>query len=364
MGKKIIPTEIQLAKINEMAGKGCAITHIAEEVLIDRSAIKRILTEYKIELKQSASNNKGKKYEWTKEREDKLKAMYEDAKIKLDDIVDEFKISEGAIVKKAKELRISKKRDFYEWSSHKLRKLKELYNDKDLTMPNIAELMETTEAVIRNKAKEQRLVKAETDLFSIDDINYIKRNKDVKTETEIAEHLGRSLVSIRLQLSKAGIAVYHSRRIEMPDTEEFRKDIGDPMMSGAVLARKYKVGAGVITRWRKELFGTFKTMIDTWRCKTTAEIEFEEILEELDLAYIFHKEILGWTTDFYLGSKTIVEVYSSYHHKLDKVAKKDERAIKELSEAGYKVITVWDYELKHREEIKHKILANFRGLPS
>lgn len=360
MPRKIIPNENQLTVIKSLAKKGCSMSHIAEEVMIDRSAIKRILTEYNIKVKNTSKSNMGKKYNWTEEKEKKLREMYLNENIFLNDICKEFKLSESAIVKKAKQLGISKKRDYFNWTCDSLRKLKAYLNNEDLTMPNIAFLLNITEPVIRGKMKELNLKKVKTRLFTIDEVHYIKRNKDIKSDIEIANDLNRSIESVKIQLLKSGKVIKNSRRKEMPESEEFKKDIGDPMLSDSVLSRKYSVSAAVIKRWRKELFGTFKTMVDTWRCKTTSEIDFEEILEELDLAYIFHKKILGWNTDFYLGNKLIIEIYSSYYHKkIDKVKKKDERALKELRSKGYTVITIWDYELTNKDNVKKIVLENY-----
>lgn len=357
--KKIIPNKLQLQMIKDFASKGYAITHIAEEVSIDRSAIKRILNEYNIELIKTSTNKKGAKIIWTPEMEEELRSMYSNSKITLDDMVKSFNMSESSIVKKARSLGMNKVKDIFDWSSHKIRLLKKHYASEDYTVVSIAELFETTEAVIRSKAKQLGLSKIKNKPYSDEEVAWMVKNKEAKSLEEIATILGRSKDAIKIKLVKLGEIETINRRKVMPNTEEFKLDIGNPMHSNAVLSRKYGVSSTTISNWRKQLFGNFKIMVDTWRCKTTSEMDFEDILEELDLAYIYQKEILGWRIDFYLGMKTIVEIYGSYHHKLEKVKLKDERAINQLKEAGYNVIVIWDYELKNKEKIKQLIQTEF-----
>ena len=100
-------------------------------------------------------------------------------------------------------------------------------------------------------------------------------------------------------------------------------------------------------------------MTDTYLCKSTSELKTEEILEEMDLAFIYEKKILNWKVDYYLGLKTIIEVQGEYWHNLDKVKEKDERKFKELRNNGYKIIEIWENELSNKDKIKAKILSNF-----
>lgn len=361
MGIKRIPTEKELQKIRDMASKGCARTHIAEELCMDRSTIYRILKEYDIELKPSALNKKGSKIKWNLEKENRFREMYADPNIKLDDIVNEFGISKKSVSVKARDLGIEKEVKIFEWTSHKLRILKECYKSEDYTVQDVADLIDATEPIVRNKAKELGLSKQKFKNYTPDEEQWMIDNKDTISIEDMAIKLCRSESAIKLKLKKLGAIVSVSRRKAMPETDEFKQDIGNPMLSNAVLARKYKVSDTTISSWRKRLFGSFKTMVDTWRCKSTAEMDLEEILEELDFAYIYQKEILGWKVDFYLGFKTVIEVQGSHwHDEIEKVIEKDNRKFSELRKAGYTVIEIWDYDLKDKERVKEYIVENFR----
>lgn len=353
MGVKRIPTEQELQKIRTMASQGCARTHIAEELCMDRSTIYRILSEYNIELKPSPVNKKGSKINWNKKNTEKFIEMYANANVTLDDICNEFGISKKSVSVKARDLCLEKEVKHFKWTSHKIRILKECYKSEDFTISDIAQLIDTTEPIVYSKAKELNLSKQRYKNYAEEEIDWLCENKDKLTIKEMAEYLNRSENAIRFKLVKLGESVRISRRIAMPDTEDFKQDIGDPMLSNAVLARKYGVCDTTINKWRKRLYGDFKTMVDTWRCKTTAELDMENILEEMDLAYIYQKVILGWKVDFYLGFKIIVEVQGSHwHDEIEKVIEKDKRKFSELQKAGYTVIKIWDYDLKDKDKVK------------
>lgn len=122
----------------------------------------------------------------------------------------------------------------------------------------------------------------------------------------------------------------------------------------------YNVSSGVVAKWRKQRFGDFKTMINTWLHKSSAEIEFESILEELDITAEYQKKIDNWKVDYYLGSKIIVEIQGSHwHDELEKVIEKDIRKFNELQSMGYITVAILDEELKDRETVKEKVLSTF-----
>ena len=50
------------------------------------------------------------------------------------------------------------------------------------------------------------------------------------------------------------------------------------------------------------------------------------------------------------------------NNDLEKVIEKDQRKFDELRQAGYKIIEIWDYELKDKENIKNNIAKIF-GFP-
>ena len=103
-------------------------------------------------------------------------------------------------------------------------------------------------------------------------------------------------------------------------------------------------------------------MTDTFLCKSVPEMKVEEILEDLDLAYMYEKQIMNWKVDYYLGNKTIIEVQGEYWHSLNKVKEKDKRKFTELKNNGYTIIEIWENEVDNIDLIKTRIL-NKMGLP-
>ena len=326
MPKKFIPTQQQLNKINKLANEGKAMTHIAEEMCLDRSVIKRMLTEYNIELKPSSMNKKGKKFEWTSTKLRELKAMYKSEDFDLNDITEYFQISESTIVKKAKELKLNK----------------------------------------TNKR-----------FFSKEEEKWLKEHSEEYTLKELSEKLGKNNWVIGKFLTSIGILKRKGKSgggsvCCMPQTDEFKEDIKNPAYSHTYLARKYKVSDCTIRNWRKKLFGDFKTMVNTYLCKTSLELDFENILNELNLVFEYNKKIDNWTIDYYLGLKICIEMNGEYWHgdlnknnqhaKITKTMQKDKNKKEFLINNGYTILYFNENDLKDVEKVKEEIVK-IMGLP-
>lgn len=306
MGVKYIPTEEILQKIKEMAADGCTQSQIAALIGKDRCCVKRLLKDYQIKLEPSVRNRSGRKYEWSRNRIEKLKEFYASDQMDLQDIADYFETSVGTVNRYARSLGLEK------------------------------------------------VPKA---FFQEEDIKYLRENAGKKTLKEMSKELGKNDWVISKQLNKMNIAVRLGKRMLAPETKEFEEDIGNPALSHAALGRKYKVSTGVIKKWRDERFDNFQQMTDTYLCKSTAEMDFEEILRELHLAYLYEARIGEWKVDYDLGFKFLVEIQGSYwHDKVERTIKKDERKFKELREQGYNILIIWDYDLKDKEKVKQQVL--------
>lgn len=181
---------------------------------------------------------------------------------------------------------------------------------------------------------------------------------------EICLHLNRCDETIEKKISELGLINSYrfwagSIKSQMPDNEEFYSDISNPALSHSFLGRKYNVNAGTISKWRKNLFGSFKLMKDTHLCKSTAEMDFEDILSEMSLSYIYQVKIGKWSIDYDLGFHLLVEIQGEYWHTSNpKVINKDARKRNELTNEGYTVLEIWDYELKNKEAVKKKYLLH------
>ncbi len=309
--KKFIPTEEQLDRIKDLAKQGETLSAISLYLDKDRCCIKRLLKEYNIVLTPSNKNKAGKKYIW---------------------------------------------------NAYKLRQLKEMYLSEDFSLEDISIFFETSEKTVFIKAKELGIKKVQKKFFSNEEIEYLKFNAGKKTLKEMSEYLNKNDWVIGKKLTKLGISIRLGKKILMPETEEFEKDISNPQLSNTDIARKYNVSSGLVGKWRKQRFGNFKTMINTWLHKSSAEVEFESILEEIDISAEYQKKIGNWKVDYYLGSKIIVEIQGSYwHDKLEKVIKKDIRKFNDLESMGYITVAILDKELEDRESVKERVLSAFFG---
>lgn len=309
MPKKFIPTEKQLEYIKQLAKDGETLSAIAIYIDKDRCCVKRLLSEYQIVLTPSKKNKTGKKYDW---------------------------------------------------NSYKLRNLIDMYNSSDFSISDISEILGTSEHTISSKAKELGIKKVPKKFFSDIELAYLKENAGKITLKEMSNHLNKNDWVIGKKLTEMGISIRIGKKILMPETEEFKNDIGNPQLSNVDIGRKYEVSGSMVSKWRKELFGDFKNMINTWLHKSSAEIEFESILEELDIVAEYQKKINNWKIDFYLGFKVIVEIQGGYwHDEVEKVIEKDIRKFSDLRNDGYIVIAILDEELKNRESVKEKVLSTF-----
>lgn len=309
MAKLITLTDEQLLTIKQMAFNGATITEISNVLNLNRNKIKRTIQKHNFV--HNRKTHVGAKVAWTDDMIAKLKVMYASDKIKIEDMVKSFNLSESVIVKKAKELNLIKNR----------------------VIP------------ITHLSSEEQ--------------SYIRNNIEILSLSEIANNLKRKRDTIQRFVITEGL-IYKTNKYPMPTSEEFANDIGNPMYSNAALGRIYGYTDLVIKKWREELFGDFQTMIDTYRCMTVPEIDFRDILEELDLSYLYEYKIDKWKVDFYLGCKLIVEIQGDYWHSLDKVKEKDNRKESSLKAMGYKILYINEKDITNTEEIKKLIIEEYK----
>lgn len=309
MPKKKIITQEQIDLIRKMALDGETKVNMAKKLNVDRGIIYRIIAENNIKVIKSSANNQGVKYNWTEERISKLKEMYASNQYSLTDIVNYFSLSESTIVKKAKELGIKK--------------------------------------ILKN-------------FLSSDDIKFILDNIGKMSNFDIAAKLNVCDEIISQQINKHGLKqTFNGRRILLPkDNQKLLEDIGNPAFSDTYLSKTYNYGPSVIRRWRKGLYGNRKRMIDTFLNKTSAEMDFEEILDSLDIPYLYEQKIGKWKVDYNLGFHLLVEVQGVYWHNLDRVKEKDARKKANLENMGYKVIYIKEEDLSDFHKISNIILKS------
>lgn len=321
MHKKIILNQNQLDTIKEMALKGITITDMSKTIGVNRTIIRKA-----IEDNNFIYNNRsqaGIKVKWTKEMESKLTMLYNSDKVSLKQIAKIFNLSERTVLVKAKELGL-------------------------------------------NKVQMQR-----NTFLTEDEQKFILENKESMNLTEIAAALNKKRDTIHRFVLNNNIT-YKTNKKDFPQVDGFIEDLSNPMYSHSALARMYDCTELNIAKWRKEIFGDFKTMVDTYRCMSTPEIILRDILEELELSYLYEHKIDKYKVDFYLGFKLIIEVQGDYWHSLDKTKEQDNIKKLYLENLGYTVLYVYEKDLKNKSKkneiidlIKDNIKENvLKWLPS
>lgn len=308
-------TDEQMEVFKQMADEGETIKAISNRLNLTRDIVYRIIKQFNIKIKPTPKNSRRKGYNWTDEKIQKLKEMYDSPDIKFRDIVLCFKCAPATISNKARQLGLVKRRAYEK-------------------------------------------------LFTEEEIEYLKKNIGLKSMNEICLHLNRCDETIEKKISELGLINSYrfwasGIKSQMPDSDEFYNDIGNPSLSHAFLGRKYNVNGGTVSKWRQKLFGSFKVMRDTYLCKSTAEMDFEDILDEMSLAYIYQQKVNKWKVDYNLGFKTLVEIQGSYWHtRSQKNIERDKRKLIELTDAGYTVLVIWEDELQNKSDIKQKVLVS------
>ena len=312
MPAKIELTAEQIQTIKDLAAKGETRVNIAKAIGRNRSVVTRALKEFDIELVQSNTNKKGKKFKWTKEKEEELIQMY---------------------------------------------------NSKDYSLIDIAFYFNTSLKTITNKGQELNLKKVTSSEITKGDIEYYQANHSIKTIEEMAKErrLSEFGVTKKLQLLglRHGVVKYANR--SMPEGEEFWNDYINVRMSNAEVADKWNLNRTTVGKWRRQDFGSnFKTKINRQLQMSVPEKQFSRILDELNMTYFFQENIEGYRIDFYLGMNIIVEINGRYYHSLEKTIRKDKKKNEDLSKAGYTVITIWDDEMEDIQNIKQIILTHYK----
>ena len=247
----------------------------------------------------------------------------------------------------------------YEWNKNKVDLLKKYY-EEGLSNKEIAIKLGTTIHSVNGKAKSLKLKKNLCKVYNLlteEEQNYIKENSLKLSARQIAANLNRDKETINKYIRKNDLVTKRTLFKHLMKDENFIKDFRNPALSHSYIGKKYNISECSIRNWRLKTIGDYKQMTNTFLCKSIPEIEVENILEELDLAYIYEKKVLNWKVDYYLGQKTIIEVQGEYWHNLVKVKEKDERKFKELRNNGYTIIEIWDNELFDKDKIKTKILS-------
>ena len=185
---------------------------------------------------------------------------------------------------------------------------------------------------------------------------------------EVCDYLEKSSVAVRKAISLCDLneLLWPDAIKSYPFGVQFDEDMMNPMLSSTFLSAKYGPSNCTIGKWRREFYNTNSGLGNNFYSKTTAEMAFEEILKDLDLAYIYRKKIIGYEVDFYLGQRVIVEVQGNYWHTLtrNKQGKTSQQSDFEkkiaLENAGYEVLPIWEKEIKESpEKVAETVISTY-----
>lgn len=104
-----------------------------------------------------------------------------------------------------------------------------------------------------------------------------------------------------------------------------------------------------------------KRLLQIFPIKDTApEVAMQQILAELSIVFEKHKPVLGiCQTDMFIQPNICIFVDGEYWHTRPEVIKRDSHITEALTNAGYKVIRIWDYELKDIKQAQEAIKEIF-----
>jgi len=222
-----------------------------------------------------------------------------------------------------------------------------------------------------------------------------KYSKNIKSAIQIAKEIGCSLTLIYDRLKKYNIPrrtisealkgkigkkhPKYKHGLYCKDRINYCKDCGKVIGNDA----KRCSSCGSIKRWQKKQYRDKiqKEMFKKWQDKNYREKQIKSILKGSKLKpnkpekqlnkllqqllpkeYKFvgdGKVILGgFNPDFINcnGQKKIIELYGDYWHNKSSYKERDKRRLKTYKKYGYKILIIWQCELKNLEKLKKKIL--------
>lgn len=171
-------------------------------------------------------------------------------------------------------------------------------------------------------------------------IDYLKENYHKKM-TDLMSHLGICDETLYKLMNALEIKRTRLRKISIPHTEEAEALMRNPYLSHVKIADKYGCTPEAVAKRRQLLGVTVRRNMST----TRLEDAMIKIFEDLDLAYIYEKQIDKWSIDFYLGCRYCIDVNGAWIHSKEEVVKRDLRKAAWLNENGYRYLVVEESEM-------------------
>ncbi|HDR4602635.1 MULTISPECIES: hypothetical protein [Bacillus] len=180
-----------------------------------------------------------------------------------------------------------------------------------------------------------------------------RKLKDIGKEINLDERRVGEILKL------LGIKRTRHRKIYLPKTAEVEHELKNPYLSHVEIAVKYGVSDTCVAKRRKEL----NVKVRKKNYDTLLEQQVEQILLNLDLAFIKQKRIDKWSIDFYLGRKYCLDVHGKWAHSLKKIKERDKRKLLFMEKSCYKYLVIHEEELANKEKVAQKIKEFTMGFP-
>lgn len=379
--REFIPTDTQLNFIKTNISK-IDKQVIANKLGISRTTLNIVIDKYNIDT--TGYKRSGRKKELSNEEIDKLVNMVKN-KIEYKNIAKTLNVNRNLVPVLINRYNIDTDKDYIIKEEYKdiicemynkgfsIRDISNMTNKSKNSISTILksedikifqhrkiEILEQEKLYYINKImKIQNRYYSSNENFSINEINYIKNNIDKIPIYEISKNINRfndEIIFIVNKYKLGTIPLSYEKIFNLPFGKVFEKDLCNPELTHTTVGRKYGISSTTIKKWRDIRYGDFKTRVNIWMNKTSIEIAIEKILDELDIVYQYQKEIYRYKFDYYLGRKCIIEMQGDYWHSIEKNIKSDANKKLFCDNNGYKVLYIWENELKDIKSVKTKVL--------
>lgn len=187
--------------------------------------------------------------------------------------------------------------------------------------------------------------------------NSNKNVYEISTELQLSE---RTVVDfLKSQNIEPNRAHPRYKKDIMLKNPKFKKDYEDLTLSCSYVSSKWSLDPKTVIDWRKQDYGDYMHRVSAAMKRTRPEVEFEDMLVELEVPYFYQWKIDKWTIDYYLGHKICIEIDGVFWHGLENVVEKDARKIKDLNNKGYTVINFTEDEIYNEKE---KVIATIKKI--
>ena len=415
---KIILSNEDMKKFENLAENGATINFLAEEFNISKETVKRIIKEYDINATRYKEYNRRKNF-WTNELIEELTKLYNKKEMTNEQIAGYFNVPLQIVTKKIKALGLTSKRRYFQptdeqikvirkmasegstrteiaaylkvdrcvlprlfkefnieltksklnnqgtkthWTEKELSDLKRMYLDPNKGLEEISEYFSVSVSTVNKKARKMNLSKVRKNFLTDYDIDYLKNNYKTKTIKQIANETRWTEYGIQIKLYMLNLLdeiPLHPKRQEMPQSEDFMIDYCNPLLSHKYIETKYGLSS-VVGKWRRQDFGKDFVQSDISSCETSIELKVSQILNDLDIPFYKQYSIDKYYADFYLGHKIIIECDGLYWHSLDLTVKRDKKRDDFLTKKGYKILRLKEDEIHEEVDfVKEKIKTHF-----